>query len=106
MRPDEFVVTDLRGETPSESRDRVRTLTEILERLRYWLKRFSASSHPEIPFTGGAVGYFSYELRAAWENTPAREEPARQAGALETETTWAEFSFYDGVLAYAHESMQ
>jgi para-aminobenzoate synthetase component 1 len=96
-------VTDLRGDRP-ETSETIGAQTEILEKLRFWLKKFSASAHPEIPFTGGAVGYFSYELGVAWERVAVRPEYVSSHNDAAVEPLLAEFSFYDGVLAYAHET--
>jgi para-aminobenzoate synthetase component 1 len=105
------VVSDLReGQKEEVTDDTSEAPKTILEKLRFWLKAFSASAHPEIPFTGGAVGYFSYELGAAWERVAARADSVGAASGLrggdEPEVLWAEFSFYDSVLAYAHETSQ
>ena len=104
------IVSDLRGARSDVITDTSGTPKTILEKLRFWLKMFSASAHPEIPFTGGAVGYFSYELGAAWERVAARADSVEGGdsgdGHENPESLWAEFSFYDGVLAYAHETSQ
>lgn len=69
-----------------------------LAELRALLGRFRSNPHPELPFTGGAVGYFSYEAGSRWEiqskHAPAEDRPDLELG------------FYDGALVYHHATKQ
>ncbi len=73
----------------------VRLLGEPLAQLRECLQRFAAAPHPEIPFTGGAVGYLSYELCAAFDGIQRR---ATDDLALPRIL----LGFHDGVIAHDH----
>lgn len=70
---------------------------EPLLELRKQLARFRCAEHPDLPFTGGAVGYLSYDYGARWEIATRH----RSTSAEETLPD-LEFGFYDGVLAYHH----
>ncbi len=48
-----------------------------------------------LPFSGGAVGYFSYELCARLERIPRTSVDDAPAPDME-------FGFYDGIIAYEH----
>ena len=54
---------------------------------------------PEIPFPGGAVGYFSYDLRHFIERLPAAAEDDLKIPDLQ-------LGFYDQVLAYDHREQR
>jgi para-aminobenzoate synthetase component I len=66
-----------------------------LAELRSLLQRFRCVSAPGLPFSGGAVGYFSYELCGLLERIPRAT-----AGILPIPDI--EFGFYDGILAFDH----
>ena len=102
--PDGVAVENFRE--PCEVTKQAGPPTLILDVLREQLKRFRSAPHPEIPFTGGAVGYFSYELGAAWEKVKPREKLETGETPEVGESLWAEFSFYDGLLAFAHRTSQ
>jgi para-aminobenzoate synthetase component I len=70
--------------------------SRTLEKLREVLRTFRSETHPRIPFVGGVVGWFSYELGASWEGIQPRARSSR-AEALR-------LGLYDGVLAYEHGS--
>lgn len=63
-----------------------------LEALKDLMARFSEKTHPEFPFTSGAVGYIGYE---AGEPIPAGKKDEVSLPDLR-------FSFYDTVLIYDH----
>ncbi|HEU5078143.1 MAG TPA: aminodeoxychorismate synthase component I [Opitutaceae bacterium] len=77
---------------------------EPLETLRRLLQRYRAEADPRLPFTGGAVGYLSYEYGASWERVPLREGPAGHGAVVSVPDF--EFSFYDGLLAFEHAAAQ
>jgi para-aminobenzoate synthetase component 1 len=56
----------------------------------------SAEVAPKLPFTGGAVGFFSYELCARLENIN-RHRPDDLPTVPD-----CEFGFYDGIIAHDH----
>lgn len=63
--------------------------------LRQLLRRYAAPPHTELPFTGGAVGYLSYELCAVLERVPRRA-----VDDLALPRAW--FGFHDGIVAHDH----
>ncbi len=68
----------------------------VHEAVRAVLDRHRAAPAPGgLPFAGGAVGYWSYEAGAAWEQVVSRSEEG--GGAADVE-----LGFYDGALLYAH----
>ena len=76
-------------------RAEVRLAGDPLVRLRECLHRFPAPAHPRIPFTGGAVGYLSYELCAAFDAISRRvTDDLAQPRIL--------LGFHDGVIAHEH----
>ncbi|HLP03205.1 MAG TPA: aminodeoxychorismate synthase component I [Opitutaceae bacterium] len=87
----EGVVIEERGRAPE------RPGGDVFVRLRECLRRFPAASHPEIPFTGGAVGFLSYELGAALERVGPRVPD-------DVGLPRASFGFYDGLLAHDHST--
>ncbi|MDT8318593.1 MAG: aminodeoxychorismate synthase component I [bacterium] len=60
------------------------------------LTRFREKTHPEYPFSSGAVGYIAYE---AGEPIPARKKDELSLPDLR-------FGFYDTVLLYDHQKKQ
>ena len=76
--------------------------TEPWAELRALLQGFRSEPHEQLPFTGGAVGYLSYDYGAGWEIT--RKEKTRAEG--ETSPPDLEFGFYDGILAFSHSTRQ
>ena len=87
--------------------------TDPLKELRGVLKKYSrapqqtntpgyvvlsgpAEIAPTLPFTGGAVGFFSYELCAQLENIK-RHRPDDLPAVPD-----CEFGFYDGIIAHEH----
>lgn len=65
---------------------------EPLAHLRELMGRYRTSGDSEIPFRGGAVGYFGYELGA-------RGEGVHASAPDEPDIPDARFGFYDGVIA-------
>ena len=70
---------------------------DTLAELRKLLRKYHCTVQPEIPFPGGAVGYFSYEFGAQLERVACTH--ADDLAAPEVE-----LGFYDGVLAFDHAS--
>lgn len=68
-----------------------------LTHLRQMMERYRCSRAAEIPFCGGAVGYFGYEFGA-------REQRVRASGRDVPAIPDAMFGFHDGVIAIEHSS--
>jgi anthranilate synthase component 1 len=72
---------------------------EFVDVLRRMMADFSSPFVPELPrFTGGAVGYFSYDT-AAWFEPVTLQKDGRPDAALRDE---AGFMIFDTVLAFDH----
>jgi para-aminobenzoate synthetase component 1 len=65
--------------------------------LRAAMQAYPVAAHPEIPFTGGAVGYLSYDYGRRLEAIPGLAEDDRGIPDLQ-------FGIYDGVAALNHRS--
>lgn len=72
-------------------------VTEGLTELRAAMRPFAIEAHPEIPFTGGAVGYLSYDYGRRLEQMPAQAVDDRGIPDMH-------FGLYDGVAALDHRS--
>jgi len=59
------------------------------------MNRYACAASAEIPFPGGAVGYFGYEFGA-------RSAGVASVAADDPDLPDAQFSFYDGLLAFDH----
>ena len=106
---DPFLVFSAKGRAITLTRDgRAETHTgDPLAELQVLLRRYaappptlrsqvSAFSSPKIPFTGGAVGFFGYELCTQLEKLP-RTSPDDLP-----EVPDLAFAFYDGIIAHEH----
>ena len=80
-------MTDASGQTCVESGDPWEKLRALLARYRF------SPPRGDIPFFGGAVGYFSYEAGSALE----RVAPALPAALGEPDMVWG---FYDTVVVW------
>jgi len=58
--------------------------------------RFAASAAPDLPFAGGAVGYFSYDLRHRVERLPTECD-------YDVDVPYAVLCFYDHALVFDHD---
>lgn len=65
--------------------------------LRDAMQPFTVEPHPEIPFTGGAVGYLSYDYGRRLESIPCLCEDDRAIPDMH-------FGLYDGVAALNHRT--
>ena len=72
-------------------------VTGSLDELRETMRPYAVAAHPEIPFTGGAVGYLSYDYGRRLESIPERALDDRDIPDLH-------FGLYDGVAALNHRS--
>ena len=74
-----------------------KTVTGDLADLRQAMRPYQLELHPEIPFTGGAVGYLSYDYGRRLENLDSLAKDDRQIPDMH-------FGLYDGVAALNHET--
>ncbi|MFA5263573.1 MAG: aminodeoxychorismate synthase component I [Opitutaceae bacterium] len=65
---------------------------DSLLELRRLLRQYRSPAHPKLPFSGGAVGYFSYELCSQLEGIP-------RTSVDDLDIPDLEFSFYEGIIA-------
>ncbi|AFM02090.1 aminodeoxychorismate synthase, component I [Desulfitobacterium dehalogenans ATCC 51507] len=70
---------------------------ESLKILDDLVERYQVSNPTEFPFVGGAVGFWTYDLKDELEEMP-------QSGVNDLDLPLWRFSWYDGILAYDHES--
>ena len=73
------------------------TVTGDLADLRQAMQPHQLEAHPEIPFTGGAVGYLSYDYGRRLEALASLAEDDRRIPDMH-------FGLYDGVAALNHAS--
>ena len=72
-------------------------LTGDLADLRQAMRPYQLEAHPEIPFTGGAVGYLSYDYGRRLEALASLAKDDRQIPDMH-------FGLYDGVAALNHKT--
>ncbi len=77
--------------------DPFQVVTGDLDDLRQAMQPYPTAAHPDIPFTGGAVGYVSYDYGRRLETLPAKAIDDR-------EIPDAQFGLYDGVAAMNHQT--
>ncbi|HXA15065.1 MAG TPA: aminodeoxychorismate synthase component I [Opitutaceae bacterium] len=96
---DPFLIFRARGDDIALDRGgRVEKLRgDPLMELRKLFQRYRSPVSALLPFTGGAVGYFSYELGARFENIP-RTSPD------DLPMPEVEFGFYDALIAVEQSS--
>ncbi|NBB78727.1 MAG: aminodeoxychorismate synthase component I [Verrucomicrobia bacterium] len=85
------------GEWSFFGADPFAVVTGSLPEVREAMRPFRVEPHPEIPFTGGAVGYLSYDYGRRLEQIPERAHDDRGIADLH-------FGLYDGVAALDHRS--
>jgi len=101
-RPLSFVLdsaqsNDGLGEWSFFGADPFQTITGDLADLRQAMQPHLLASHPDIPFTGGAVGYLSYDYGRRLETLASLAVDDRAIPDLH-------FGLYDGVAALNHQS--
>ncbi|MBI3910945.1 MAG: aminodeoxychorismate synthase component I [Armatimonadetes bacterium] len=72
----------------------------LFDTVRDLLRAHPLAPHPEVPFVGGAAGYWGYELGTEVEPRVRRRRPVPAASALPD--AW--IGFYDLVYAFDHAS--
>lgn len=88
------VVVQRQGQEPEVLTDKP------VESLRKLLKKYSSPVFPGLPrFTGGAVGFFGYDLLQYYENIPSHASDDLNMADLE-------FMFCDQVIAFDHVKQQ
>lgn len=88
------LVVERQGQEPEVLTDKP------VESLRKLLKNYSSPVIPELPrFTGGAVGFFGYDLLQYYENIPSHASDDLDMEDLE-------FMFCDQVIAFDHVKQQ
>lgn len=70
---------------------------ESLKILDDLVERYRVSNPTEFPFVGGAVGFWTYDLKDELEKMP-------QSGVNDLDLPLWRFSWYDGIVAYDHEN--
>jgi para-aminobenzoate synthetase component 1 len=101
-RPNAFVLdsaqsNDGLGEWSFFGSEPFKTVTTDLLELRQVMQAYQSKPHSSIPFTGGAVGYLSYDYGRRLERIPELAEDDRGIPELH-------FGLYDGVAALNHQS--
>ncbi|CAG7611602.1 Anthranilate synthase component 1 [Paenibacillus solanacearum] len=89
------------GVTKIEGPDGVRESREKpVEVLKAYLRAYTSPSLPDLPrFTGGAVGFFGYDLLQYYEKLPAHKHDDLQMNDIE-------FMFCDQVIVFDHFKQQ
>ncbi|MED4607741.1 MULTISPECIES: anthranilate synthase component I [Paenibacillus] len=89
------------GETVIEGPEGTKTVQEKpLEVLKGYLRGFRSPSLPDLPrFTGGAVGFFGYDLLQYYEKLPKHRHDDMQMNDIE-------FMFCDQVIVFDHFKQQ
>ena len=85
------------GEWSFFGADPFQVVTGDLADLRQAMQAFPTEAHPEIPFSGGAVGYLSYDYGRRLETLPAKAIDDRDIPDLY-------FGLYDGIAALNHKT--
>lgn len=78
-----------------QDRQKTTATGDPLAVLRYLLKQYAVETHAEIPFTGGAVGYFGYDLCHFIEKLPRK-------AIDDVHVPDCFFAFYDGIYVFDH----
>jgi anthranilate synthase component 1 len=97
-----MVIRGKKGKMTVELKDGSRTTLEgrPIETLRELLAQYSSPNIPDLPrFTGGAVGYFGYDLLQYYEKLPAHRRDDLNMDDIE-------FMFCDQVIAFDHVKHQ
>jgi para-aminobenzoate synthetase component 1 len=85
------------GEWSFFGADPFQIVTGDLADLRQAMQPYQIKAHPEIPFTGGAVGYLSYDYGRRLETLASLAEDDRLIPDMH-------FGLYDGVAALNHQT--
>lgn len=68
---------------------------DIFEELKNLIKKYKLKNNTELPFIGGGIGYFSYDLGRSIEKLP-------QAAVEDVDIPNCYFNFYDNVIVVDH----
>lgn len=71
----------------------VRSCKDIFKLLKEEVLKYKIENKTELPFIGGAIGYFSYELGRNIEKLPSIAEE-------DIDIPWCYFNFYENILIY------
>ncbi|MBE1445955.1 anthranilate synthase component I [Paenibacillus sp. OAS669] len=96
-----LMITAKNGVTQIESKNETKhSLEKPIEVLKGYLRAYSSPSLPDLPrFTGGAVGFFGYDLLQYYEKLPAHRVDDLQMNDIQ-------FMFCDQVIVFDHFKQQ
>ncbi|ULL19788.1 anthranilate synthase component I [Paenibacillus sp. H1-7] len=96
-----LMITAKNGVTRIESQNEVKaSIEKPIDVLKAYLRSYSSPALPDLPrFTGGAVGFFGYDLLQYYEKLPAHRKDDLQMNDIQ-------FMFCDQVIVFDHFKQQ